>query len=128
VNAEIAGDRSEPVGIRARNLHRLAREPREGLLAVARADELAGPAARRVHGNEGLGEQNDASALCRCVAGDRRELLDGGGAVERDRLDLRAGDSNRCVHSVGLEDLVADSDLAVGEDVGVQAAAVHKAL
>jgi hypothetical protein len=127
VNAEIAGDRAEPVGVRTRNLHRLAREPREGLFSVARADELARPAARRVDRDERLGKENHARALGRCFAGDRRELLDRGGAVEGDRLDLRAGDSNRCVHSVDRDDLVADGDHAVRDDVRVQSAAVHEA-
>src|SRR6266540_3948889 len=127
VNAVLACDRAEPVGVGAWDLDGLPREPREERLAVCTADELSHPAARWVNGNEGLGQQDEPRTLPGGLGGDSCDLVERRGSVEDHRLDLRARDLDRFVHSAGGDDFVPDRDLAVRNDVGVQPAAMREA-
>ena len=66
------------------------------------------------------GKRTSCAPLRRCFAATDASFSIVAVAVEGDRLDLHARDANRCVHRY-RDDLVADGDLAVGEDVRVQA-------
>src|SRR6266540_1659925 len=127
VNAVLARDRAEPVGVGAWDLDGLPREPREERLAVCAADELSHPAARWVNGNEGLRQQDEPRTLPGGLGGDSCDLVERRGSVEDHRLDLRARDLDRFVHSAGGYDFVPDRDLTIRDDVGVQPAAMREA-
>ena len=92
------------------------------------ARPAASARAQRDDGYAGTNVSGKRTSCAPCAAASAaiaRELVERRGAVEDDRLDLRAGDVDRLVHSVRRDDLVADGDHAVRDDVRVQSAAVH---
>src|SRR5207244_661680 len=72
----LARDGGNPVDVGAGDAEALLGKPPEGLLRVSLpVCEMARPAAGRVEGNEGLGEERELRATLRSLGGERRELV-----------------------------------------------------
>src|SRR5205814_4251957 len=99
-DAVLARDLAQPIGRRAGDLDGVGADPREDLLCprVGPAGERTRPDRGRIHGHEGLREDDELRAGPGGLARKRGELVERRLAVEYDRLGLDAGDLDGLAH------------------------------